>query len=239
MQPALPRSQRIYAIGDVHGRADCLNRLLKAIANDLPDADKASSHIVFLGDYVDRADDSREVIDHCIDFSESWPGQVVFLRGNHEEALMAFLQDPLAGRAWLSFGGLSTLMSYGVADIASHSPEPKIIDARDQFDSNIPESHRQFYAATAPHHVIGNIFLCHAGIDPSVGPKSQSERTLFWGDNSGEPGADWPYIVVHGHYVIDQPENTGQRINVDTGAYYSGVLTAACIDNTGVRFIAS
>ncbi len=235
--PDIPAGTLIYAIGDIHGRADCLARLVTAIRNDAGPVDLTRVTIIFLGDYVDRADDSRQVIDACLNLSDQWPGQVLFLRGNHEEALMDFLSDPLAGRAWLSFGGLSTLMSYGVTGIATHSPDPNILDARDQFDRNLPESHRHFYQSTLDHHTVGNVFFCHAGVDPQVPPDEQTRRTLFWGEGVGEPPAHWSRIVVHGHHVVDSPENTGRRVNVDTGAYYSGKLTAARIDAGGIRFI--
>lgn len=237
--PDTPQGSLVYAIGDIHGRVDCLRRLVASIRADADHADPADVTIIFLGDYVDRADESRDVIDHCIRLQEEWPGTVVFLRGNHEEALMDFLTDPIAGRAWLSFGGLSTLMSYGVTDIATHSPDGKILDARDQFNENLPDTHRSFYQSTIDHHVIGNVYFCHAGIDPRMAPEQQTRRALFWGEGTGEPSASWPYVVVHGHHVVDQPENTGKRVNVDTGAYFSGKLTAARIGEGRIEFLQS
>ncbi len=241
MSPVIPDGTLVYAVGDIHGRVDCLERLIQAIQADAATAavDPARVTIIFLGDYVDRADESRSVIDRCLKLRDEWPGQVLFLRGNHEEALMDFLRDPLAGRAWLSFGGLSTLMSYGVADIASHSPDARIVDAREQFHVNLPDSHRQFYETTIPYHVIGKVSCRHAGIDPTLAPEAQVPRTRYWGGGSGEPTAEWPHVVVHGHHVVDSPENTGQRINVDTGAYFSGKLTAARIENGDVSFVQS
>lgn len=237
--PDIPAGSLIYAIGDIHGRVDCLKRLLAAIRTDAEQVDLKDVTIIFLGDYVDRADDSRDVIECCIRLDAEWPGTVLFLRGNHEEALMEFLTDPIAGKAWLSFGGLSTLMSYGVTDIATHSPDAKVLDARDQFDAKLPDSHRRFYQSTIEHHIVGNIFFCHAGIDPRVPPDAQTQRALYWGEGTGEPPADWPHVVVHGHHVVDHPENTGQRVNVDTGAYYSGKLTAARIGQGRIAFLQS
>lgn len=235
--PETPEGSLIYAIGDIHGRVDCLRRLITSIQADAGHVDPTNVTIIFLGDYVDRADDSGEVIDYCIRLQDEWPGTVLFLRGNHEEALMDFLSDPIAGRAWLSFGGLSTLMSYGVTDIATHSPDGKILDACDQFNQSLPDRHRTFYQSTIDHCIIGNIYFCHAGVDPRQAPDQQTRRALFWGEGTGEPSASWPYLVVHGHHVVDQPENTGKRVNVDTGAYFSGKLTAARIGEGRIEFL--
>src|SRR5215475_12250753 len=110
--PRLPEGVRVYAVGDVHGRADLLDRVLSHI-----DRDRAAHPIeraieVFLGDYIDRGPDSREVLDRLIDRGRS--REAVFLKGNHEQFIDEFLQNAGILEDWKQFGGFETLLSYGL-----------------------------------------------------------------------------------------------------------------------------
>lgn len=237
--PDIAPGRVIYAIGDVHGRADCLRRLLDRIKADLSASDETEAQLVFLGDYVDRGDDSREVLDLCADIESTWPHEAVFLRGNHEDAMLTFLSDPSAGGAWLRFGGLSTLMSYGVPNVAESMPPDRLAEASATLAARLPTDHLRFLEQTRLNHREGNLFFCHAGIDPGTEVDSQSARTLMWGEGTDTPPSDWPWIVVHGHVVVDAPVLRPREVNVDTGAYFSGRLTCARITRAGIAFLQS
>ena len=103
---------RIYAIGDVHGRADLLTQLHACIDADIAAHPTSRVLEVVLGDYIDRGPDSRAVLDLLVSRSRSH--QIVCLKGNHETFIFDFLRDPAVLDPWKSFEGLETLMSYGV-----------------------------------------------------------------------------------------------------------------------------
>lgn len=237
--PDIAPGRVIYAVGDVHGRADCLRRLLDRVGADLAGSDETEALLVFLGDYVDRGDDSREVLDFCTDISSIWPHEAVFLRGNHEDAMLTFLSDPSAGGAWLRFGGLSTLMSYGVPNVAESMSAERLAEASTILRTRLPTEHLRFLEQTRLSHREGNLFFCHAGVDPGTGADSQNARTLMWGEGTDTPPRDWPLIVVHGHVVVDAPVLRPREVNVDTGAYFSGRLTCARITRAGIDFLQS
>lgn len=235
--PRLRSDRTIYAIGDIHGRADCLQRLIGVIRDDVSETAATSPVLLFLGDYVDRGDESRAVLDICADIRSVWRDETIFLRGNHEDAMQTFLADPVGGAAWLRFGGLSTLMSYGVPNVAESMSEARLIEASATLARQLPESHRNFLDATRLAHTEGNVYFCHAGIDPGQEIGSQSPRTLMWGEGTDTPASDYPYIVVHGHVVVDAPVLHSREVNVDTGAYFSGQLTCARIADGSIRFL--
>jgi len=235
--PQLDRDRTIYAIGDIHGRADCLQRLIDLIREDVSETGAATPVLLFLGDYVDRGDDSRAVLDICADIGAVWRNEAVFLRGNHEDAMLTFLTDPVGGAAWLRFGGLSTLMSYGVPNVSESMSEGRLVEASETLAGKLPEIHRKFLETTRLAHTEGNVHFCHAGIDPAREIGTQSPRTLMWGEGTDTPAPDYPYIVVHGHVVVDAPVLRRREVNVDTGAYFSGQLTCARIANDSIRFL--
>ena len=237
--PKLERDRTIYAIGDIHGRADCLKRLIDLIREDVADTGANTPVMVFLGDYVDRGDETRAVLDICTDIGSVWRNESVFLRGNHEDAMLTFLSDPVGGAAWLRFGGLSTLMSYGVPNVSESMSEGRLLEASATLARQLPEKHRDFLEATRLTHTEGNVHFCHAGIDPGQEIEVQSPRTLMWGEGADTPAPEYPYIVVHGHVVVDAPVLRSREVNVDTGAYFSGHLTCARIANGSIRFLQS
>jgi serine/threonine protein phosphatase 1 len=120
-KPRVPSGRRIYAVGDVHGRADLLSDLLMRIDDDLKARPIADSAQVFLGDYIDRGPNSRQVIDLLI--VRRRQHNVLFLKGNHEECALQFLRDPTMFSGWRNMGGLSTLVSYGVVPPRRNDPQ--------------------------------------------------------------------------------------------------------------------
>lgn len=235
IRTGLPGGSVVYAIGDIHGRADLLRRLLEQIVQDCTDPSGAT--VVFLGDYVDRGDDSRDVIETCLRFQATWPGESVFLRGNHEEALLAFLEEPEGGQRWLGFGGLPTLMSYRVPEVTQHMSAERLEMASQALRDRLPATHLAFLEETRLFHRTGDVFFCHAMIDPGSPPDDQPADVLLWGGPDAGPPRDWPYLVVHGHTIVDRAVIAAREVNVDTGAYYSGRLTAARLTAAGVDIL--
>ena len=228
--PCVAESDRIYAVGDIHGRFDLMVALLDRIQADAETHDDGRrAHIVFLGDYIDRGDDSRSVMDTIIELSGANSDELVFLRGNHEAALMAFLDDPVAGRSWLGYGAKQTFASYGLPPVSSRTVDPqKLYDLRDQLA--VAMGPQIDILETMPtHFVSGNVLFTHAGANPQR--PLQDTRAMVWGHPDFPlDGPVQGLRVVHGHYDNAEPVSEAGRICVDTGAYYTGRLTAVRLD---------
>jgi serine/threonine protein phosphatase 1 len=227
-----------YAIGDIHGRADLLARMLERLEQEFRAVDAPAPILVFLGDFVDRGPDSRDVIDLLLTGRpEGFTKR--FLKGNHEAAMLAFLDDPVAGKAWLNHGGLETLASYGVRPLPTQGSGPaEVKRAGALLHEQLPSAHRQFLETLERYVVLGDYCFVHAGVDPARKIEAQSDADLFWirrrflDDNRA-----LPFKVVHGHTPVDAPHHDARRIGLDTGAYFSGVLSAARFENDKVSFI--
>jgi serine/threonine protein phosphatase 1 len=214
-----------YAIGDIHGRHDLLQILIDLVRKDV--AARALPNppfLVFLGDYVDRGRYSREVVDCVLDLQRDF--SVVALRGNHEDALLQFLEDPAIGPSWIDHGGAQTLVSYGVNPPHRADPTPWQ-DVRDSFAEALPPHHLAFFRGLAYHAVIGDYVFAHAGVRPGVALEDQTAHDFMWIRRpflNVERAID--RVVVHGHTPAETPHMGRWRIGVDTGAYATGVLTA-------------
>ena len=226
----------LYAVGDVHGRHDLLIRLVERILDDAAATGEVPV-VIFLGDYIDRGEGARETIDFLSEVA-GWPeAESVFLMGNHEQMLLRFLREPESGRKWLRFGGLQTLMSYGVgsaADMRGAGGAARV--GQDLAEALGP--HLGFIEGLRLSHRSGNLLFAHAGADPALPADEQEVATLLWGcpaflETDRKDGI-W---VVHGHTIVDQPVAARGRISIDTGAYYSGRLTAARILDGEVTFL--
>lgn len=221
---------RVYAIGDVHGRVDLLTKMLKQIAEDAQNKkDERKPVLVFLGDLVDRGDNTRETLDLVSKTTEIWWRSVCLL-GNHEVALMSFIEDPVKGAQWLSFGGMQTCASYGVP-VRNVRPDPEDLQAIALHLAQAMGTHLNLLQKMERVYRSGDVVFAHAGIDPSLPLTAQSDDALLWGRSAFlENGPPSGLRVVHGHWDSHQPVVTPSRICVDTGAYYSGRLTAVRID---------
>lgn len=231
---AAPPGLRLYAIGDIHGCRAELDSLLALIEAD--PAEGVEKRLVFLGDYVDRGPDSRGVLDRLIALAAGSP-QAVFLKGNHEAAMLDFLRAPETGDAWLQWGGEETLESYGVDPVA-RPPSAIAADFRDR----LPAAHRAFLEGLELHRAFGDYLFVHAGLRPGVALDAQEERDLLWirGEFHNAPADKRPdKVVVHGHHPGRKPIDAGWRIAVDTGACYGGKLTAVALEGETRRFLAA
>lgn len=223
-RPQIPSGQRVYAIGDVHGRLDLLLPLLAHVRDDIGARAQADNHVVLLGDLVDRGPYSAETVEYAI---SGLPGFATFhvLMGNHEEAMMRAM-DPLEDRSqnlWLKFGGYETLASYGVP-VATLGDELPTVDTLRQY---IPERHRLFLDNLPDAIRFGDYVFVHAGVRPGVALEEQDPTDMRWIRHDfleyrGDHGA----FIVHGHSISTEPDIQPNRMGIDTGAYRSGTLTA-------------
>lgn len=237
LDAAAPTGMRIYAVGDVHGRADLLGDLSRRIEADLRSRPCDDAVTIFLGDYVDRGIDSRGVIERLA--TGDFPTPIRTLRGNHEEVMLNYLDDARIIEEWSAFGGLAALESYGV-DVEREMRRGGAVALQDAFLARFPQSHRLFLEATEFSAEYGDYFFCHAGVRPNVPLERQSPDDLLWIryeflDYRGDFGK----IVVHGHTARAEVENLANRINLDTMAFRSGVLTSVALEGAERRFIAT
>lgn len=239
----VPSGLRLYAIGDIHGRLDLLDRLIELIERDNEKHGQAPTKLVFLGDYVDRGPASKGVTDRL---TKGLPTgfDPIFLKGNHEDLLLSFLEDPAEGRNWLTNGGDATLLSYGVSkDIVQNAfwrGAPGLAEAGASFSALLPDDHLRFYDGLDLVYRAGDYFFVHGGVKPGVPLDSQNEDDLLWIRNEflnwpGEFGA----VIVHGHTPVPSPEDLHNRIGIDTYAFNSGKLTAVGLEGSRRWFLST
>jgi len=233
---SLPPGLRVYAIGDIHGRLDLLDDLSRRIRADLGSA-PAEVVTIFLGDYVDRGPDSAGVLERLS--GADFPTPIRALRGNHEEVVGQFFEDENVLETWRRFGGLETLHSYGV-DVTEAARGAGYDRAQKSLAARMPPEHRMFLEQTDLAASYGDYFFCHAGVRPAVPLERQAARDLLWiREDFLEFNGSWSKIVVHGHTPVRSPEILPNRINIDTGAFATSVLTALVLEGAERRFLAT
>ena len=226
--PSTADGVRIYAIGDVHGRADLLAAVLARIDDDLDRRPVHRSIEVFVGDYIDRGPASREVLDILLARARS--RETVFLKGNHETYVDDFLHDPAMLADWRSFGGFETLMSYGIVPSLNPNPEEQI-ELAARFERVLPMAHRQWLGGLQTSFMCGDYFFVHAGVRPGVPLEDQCDSDLLLiREDFLECTDDFSKVVIHGHTPVPQLDVRANRINIDTGAYATGRLTCLILE---------
>lgn len=231
----------VYAIGDIHGRSDALEDLIDIIKGDMNlSANSGRPLMVFLGDYVDRGPKSKDVVDFILRLQANPSFEVIVLKGNHEEAILRFLQEPEFGPVWADYGGLATLASYGINPPSGRTDQAAWNAASEQLSELMPKAHLDFYERLNLMTTVGDYAFVHAGVRPGVPLSDQTERDLLWirDDFLSAPGK-FEKIIVHGHTPTEDPQKTKNRIGIDTGAYATGVLTAVRLDDNGSTFLQS
>jgi predicted MPP superfamily phosphohydrolase len=226
-KPKLPDGIRIYAISDIHGCAQLLQDVFAAIDHHLAHAGPARALHVFLGDYIDRGPASRQTIDLLI--GRSRHHESIFLKGNHEAFLFEVLRDASLLETWKEYGGFQTLMSYGLAPSMKPDQEEQK-ELVQTLAHGMPKDHRRFFNSLRSSFFCGDFFFAHAGVRPGVPLRRQREEDLLWiRDEFLQSDEDFGKFVVHGHTPVTKPEIRPNRINIDTGAYATGILTLLTI----------
>ncbi|MEL1249407.1 metallophosphoesterase family protein [Aurantiacibacter gilvus] len=231
---AIPDGERVYAVGDIHGRSDLFIALIEAIEHDNRDRGPAQTTVILLGDLVDRGPDSVNVIA----LAREWQKfrKVRILAGNHEEMFLKSMTNIETLRHFLRHGGRETLLSYGV-DKRQYSKAP-IEDVQQLMIDKVPRADIDFISRFEDMIAIGDYLFVHAGIEPGVPLADQQPARLRW---IREPFLSHtePYgmVVIHGHTITDTPTDQGNRIGIDTGAYASGQLTALVLEGEARRYI--
>ncbi len=233
--PMLPEGERIYAIGDIHGSLHALQSLHELILLDSA-AFVGQKSLVYLGDYIDRGEHSREVIDLLLkapvaDFKR------IFLLGNHEQSLLDFLEHPQSVAAWLNYGGRATLRSYGVSVERDYAHRP-IENLRDELAWQLPRDHLEFFRGMSFYHLAGSYCFVHAGIRPGIPMSEQRNEDLLWiREDFTRSQMHHDHIVVHGHSITTEVDWNENRIGIDTGAFHSGVLTCLVLEGNEQRVL--
>lgn len=233
--PRGPDNTRLYAIGDIHGRADLLIDLHAMIRADAADFG-GRKQVIYLGDYIDRGLQSKQVVEMLLD--PQLPGfNTVFLKGNHEQALLDFLDYPEATAGWLSFGGRETLLSYGIN--VTFMPLMKDMQKlAEELNEVLPDTHRRFLEDGLLSFRTGDYYFVHAGIRPGIPLEDQHFEDQLWiRDDFIDSEEDHGAVIVHGHTITPEPELNRNRIGLDTGAFHSGVLTCLVIDGKEQRLL--
>ena len=234
---ALPAGERIYAIGDIHGRRDCLDTLMAKIDADDASRGVANTVLVFLGDLTDRGDDSRGVVERVMEIAATRACKLVM--GNHEEVLInAWEGDVPSVRLFHRIGGRETLLSYGVTEAEYDAADfDRLIDL---LGKHVLAEHIAFLRRFEDFYARGDYLFVHAGIRPGCPIDAQDPGEMRWiRDRFLNDPRDHGAMVVHGHTVTADVDEWPNRIGIDTGAYASGKLTALGIEGTTRWFLSS
>jgi serine/threonine protein phosphatase 1 len=231
----VPDGIRVYCLGDIHGRDDLLEETAGRVKTDMESRSFDDVVTVFLGDYVDRGLGSMPVVERLS--RGGWPTPIVALAGNHEDLLLAFLEDATVLEAWRSLGGLETLHSYGV-NVRSAMAGRDFGTIQQAFVARLPEGHRCFLQNLKVSTTIGDYFFCHAGVRPGVPLDRQDREDLLTIRGPFlSSGAEHGKIVVHGHTPSVTPEVRSNRIGIDTAAYATNRLTCLVLEQCEQRFL--
>lgn len=229
---SLPQGVRVYAIGDIHGRADLLRLQLAQIEADSSLFQCARSVIVFLGDYIDRGPDSRGTIDLLLACARL--RDVVFLKGNHDTFIRRFLDVPEFLSEWRSLGGLETLVSYGLKPSLRQSRGDHERLSRELLAALSPQ-HLSFFDSLQLSFTCGDFIFVHAGIRPEIALRKQTEDDLLWiREDFLHHESPFEKFVVHGHTPVNAPDLRSNRVNVDTGAFATGRLSCVMIEGPDI-----
>lgn len=198
---------KYFAVGDVHG---CMSRL-EALWHKI-DFDIGKDTLLFIGDYIDRGPDSREVVDFILDLKKKV--NVICLRGNHEQMLLTYHLYNSYKDFYLLNGGASTVKSYGLVDTDMGRR------------ANIPPNHLDFFRGLIPYHETDDYIFVHAGLKPGVALHKQDPTDMIWIRNEFiDSDYDFGKKIVFGHTPMPAPLVAAGKIGIDTGAVYGGKLT--------------
>ena len=227
--PSVPDGQRVYAIGDIHGRYDLLCRMIARIEADEVGRPAADTTVILLGDLVDRGPDSAGVIATAREWAKR--RKVRILAGNHEEMFLGSFERDDTLRHFLRHGGRETLLSYPIEpDVYSRAT---LEDLRAIMREVVPAEDVEFMMSMEDRIQIGDYVFVHAGVRPGVPLEEQKVSDLRWIRGEFIEGPETRnFAVVHGHTILETPHVSPLRISLDTGAYSSGLLSAIGLEGT-------
>ena len=229
-------NESFYVVGDVHGCDALLSQLLAKIEEE---AITPRPRIIFVGDFVDRGEESAQVLRRLHAMCQNPDAAAICLAGNHEDMMLQFLDNPIdRGARWLRFGGLQTLASFGIRGITTGTTGFELKEACFDLKNAMGDELISWLRELPLYWQSGNVAVVHAGADPALPISDQEPRTLKWGHKAfrHECRSDGVW-VVHGHTVVETAIAIDGRVSVDTGAYATNRLTAAYISSDEVRFI--
>ncbi|MFO1128559.1 MAG: metallophosphoesterase family protein [Rhodospirillales bacterium] len=236
---SLPAGVRLYAVGDIHGRADLLEQIQRLIVDDAATAHGLALQVVYLGDYVDRGLQGREVIE-MLATAPLQGFTTICLRGNHDQQFLDFLKLRQGGNEWLQYGGDATVYSYGVRIAEGVDHGGRLDRMWQDLARAVPQRHVTFLEHLRFAYEIGDYIFVHAGVDPEKDLAMQTEADLLWiRDEFLDSDVDYGKIIVHGHSMSRDPDVRSNRIGIDTGACYSNRLTALVLEGRSRRFLAT
>lgn len=233
-EASVPAGQRVYAIGDIHGRLDLFSEMIAAIERDDEAAEPADTTVILLGDLIDRGPESAGVVTAA----KRWQARrrLRIIGGNHEEMFLESLERAEVMRHFLRFGGRETALSYGMPTDVYETAT--VEEVRELLNGLVPQDHITFIRSFEDMIAIGDYLFVHAGILPDVPMEEQDVRDLRW---IREPFLSHrqrhSHVVVHGHTITEEVDERPNRIGVDTGAYRHGRLTAIVLEGSRRRFI--
>lgn len=233
-RPHVPDGERYYVIGDIHGRLDLFEAMIEAIEDDDSHSPEAASHVILLGDLVDRGPDSAGVIRKA----RKWQSRrsVRILAGNHEEMFLDSMDDVDTLRHFLKHGGRETILSYGIKP--KQYLKLELEELQREIRKAVPKADREFIRNFEEMIVAGDYLFVHAGIDPLVALDEQKRSDMLWiRDRFLRHEGPLSKVVVHGHTIFDDVLDCGNRIGIDTGAFRSGLLTALVLEGEERRTI--
>ena len=224
-----------YVVGDVHGCYDLLLELEDAIRTDAEARSKdATPLVVFVGDLIDRGDNSSRVLDHLVDTEDGLHRMSIL--GNHEAMFLDFLRSPKPSARWLGYGGRETLHSYGIQGDGANGFDMPARRLGQLLNANIPDSHVDYLMSCPISLRLPGYLITHAGLSAYKPLSEQENDDLIWSrpefldddeDSEARVGLrEADLVLVHGHVPQEDVLYLPHRINVDTGAYASGKLSA-------------
>jgi len=233
----VPKDVRVYAVGDIHGRLDLLQAMIRKIEAHDESAPDARSLLIFVGDYIDRGPDSRGVID-CLIREVPSRFEPIFLRGNHEDMMLQSFRNLEIFDVWAMNGGGATAESYGVVFDPGNYTRADARRVTEELSDALPEDHLRFLEGLRLSFAIGDYFFVHAGVRPGVPLQDQDERDcLYIRQRFLTHQGQFGKVIVHGHTPVRSPELLPNRIGIDTGAFFTGRLTAVCLENNRQSFL--
>jgi serine/threonine protein phosphatase 1 len=202
-------SRRIFAVGDIHGMYEKLVQMMKILPWDPQQGDL----LLFIGDYIDRGPKSKDVVDYLVKLKQHG-GEIVFLKGNHEQMLMRYYFEQKDQMLYVANGGAETIASYVEGAIGKK-------------EFRLPEDHVDFFYSLQISFQTDDYIFVHAGLRDGVPLSDQTEEDILWIREEFIYSAyDWNKRVIFGHTALETPFVTPGKIGIDTGAVYGNKLTA-------------